>query len=118
MGWQLTEGGGGLGEEPVSRADGVAHSQAHLSAPCTPASLTIHVTTVSAMGGQSSTGRVLQREHLLLPPSVKCPAGEELPSVSGTPDSARGRETVGSPAGGLVSPAAPPTHRLLFIESI
>lgn len=85
MGWQLTEGGGGLGEEPVSRAGQGRPPQAHLSAPCTPASLAIHVTTVSAMGGQSSTGRVLQRERLLLPPSVKCPAGEELPSVSGDP---------------------------------
>ena len=65
-----------MGEEPVSQADGVTHSQAHPSAPCTPASLAIHVTTLSAMGGQ---GRAAQggcsNMSILFLPELNVPLG-------------------------------------------
>lgn len=73
-----------MGEEPVSRADRLAHSQAHPSAPCTPASLAIHVTTLSAMGGQ---GRAAQggcsNASIFFLPALNVPLGRSCPRFLG-----------------------------------
>lgn len=55
VGWQLTEGGGGLGEEPVSEQAGVTPTPRPICQPRAPLPpCAIHVTTVSAMGGQAA----------------------------------------------------------------